>query len=310
MTTSACGITVHGYGAETVARKTLNKENLAALGAETLADLLLEVTRGNRARQQRLRLELSARAGPMDVARDIRKRFAQLRRASGFISWQRQRAFARELSDLVDLIATRVAPDAPGEAFDLLWTFLQLAPNIHERTDDSNGVIGGVMDDAMAAIADLAPRLDLDPGALADRIFEALRDNGYGEFDGAIPALAEALGSSGLERLKTLAKAAKAAPLTGADLARYDFVADEARRSTLAREGRDRTAGLILQDVPICRAMSMPTWPARHMPEHVLIPEMRSSLMADAAYPPACLQGAHSSQRLHVPCRSSTKRPS
>jgi len=283
MTTSACGITVHGYGAETVARKTLDKENLAALGAEALADLLLEVTRGNRALRQRLRLELSARAGPMDVARDIRKRFAQFRRASGFISWQRQRAFAREVSDLVDLIATRVAPDAPGEAFDLLWTFLQLAPTIHERTDDSNGVIGVAMDDAMAALADLAPGLDLDPEALADRVFEALQDNGYGEFGGAIPALAETLGPSGLERLKTLAKAAEAAPLTGADLARYDFVADEARRSTLAREGRDRTAGMILQDVADLQGdvdAYMARYSAEQLTYHTIAPDVAARLLA------------------------------
>lgn len=266
-----------------MAKKTLNRENLAALGAEALADLLLEVTRGNRALQQRLRLELSARAGPMDVARDIRKRFAQIRRASGFISWQKQKAFARELSDLVDLITTRIAPDAPGEAFELLWTFLQLAPNIHERTDDSNGVIGGVMDDAMAAIGDLAPRLDLDPEALADRVFEALQDNGYGEFDGAIPALAEALGPSGLERLKTLAKTAEAAPLTDADLARYDFVGDAARRSSLALEGRNRTASMILQDVADLQG-DVDAYMARYSPEqltyHTIAPDVAARLLA------------------------------
>ncbi|TCM76401.1 DUF6880 family protein [Rhodovulum steppense] len=49
MTTFACGITIHGYEVETVARKTINKENLAAIGAEALADLLLDVTRGNSA---------------------------------------------------------------------------------------------------------------------------------------------------------------------------------------------------------------------------------------------------------------------
>ena len=36
------------------------------------------------------------------------------------------------------MIETVVAPLDADEAFDLLWSFLQLAPSIRARTDDSN----------------------------------------------------------------------------------------------------------------------------------------------------------------------------
>ncbi len=266
-----------------MAKKALNKVNLTALGAETLAGLLLEVTKGNAALQRRVRLELSASEGPADVARDIRKRFASIRRATGFLSWRRQRTFAAELSDLVGLIEARVAPDAPGEAFDLLWSFLHLAPGIVERTDDSNGTIGDVMAQAMEAIGRLSPRIDADPVSLAETVFEVLQDNGYGAFDGAIPALAEALGPTGLERLKALAQEMEKVPMSDADLARYDFVDDDTRRGVLARESRDRTASMILQDVADLQG-DVNAWMARYSAEqltnHTIAPDVALRLLA------------------------------
>lgn len=266
-----------------MSKKTLNKTNLTALGADALAELLLEVTRGNAAQQRRLRMELSATAGTADLARDIRKRFATLRRSTGYISWRKKSSFARELSDLTGLIRTRVAPDDPGEAFDLLWSFLQLAPSIYERCDDSSGTIGSVMYDAMEHVSDLAALLTTDRRALAERVFEALQGNGYGEFDGAIPALAEALGSDGLARLKDLAHAVEAEPLSEADLARYDFVDDPEHQRELAREARNRNAGMILQDVADLEGdvdAYMARYSAEQLTFHTIAPDVAARLMA------------------------------
>ncbi len=266
-----------------MSKKTLNKKNLIALGADNLAELLLEISRGNAAQQRRLRMELSANAGAADVARDIRKRFATIRRSTAFVSWRQQSAFARELADLIGMIQARVVPDDPGEAFELLWAFLQLAPSIFERSDDSNGTIGGVMSDAMEALSDLAPQLNVDSTILADRVFEALQDNGYGEFDGAIPALAEAFGSDGLAQLKTLAQTAEATPLIEADLARYDFVDDPERQREMAFEARNRSAGMILQDVADLEGdvdAYMARYSAEQLTFHTIAPDVAQRLLA------------------------------
>ena len=191
-----------------MAGKSLNKKNLEALGAETLAALLMEAVKGDAARQRRVRMALSAEQSPMDVAAEIRKRLVQIRRAKSWISARTQRNLAKELNGLIEVVQTRIAPENVDLGFDLLWSLLQLAPEIHARTDDSNGTIGGVMDAAMEAIQTLAPRLDRAPEPLADQVFEALQHNGYGEFDGAIPALAEALGDAGLSALKSRAESA------------------------------------------------------------------------------------------------------
>src|SRR4051812_50100932 len=55
-------------------RKTLNLDNLEALGARRLAELLLELPAGDAAAKRRLRLELSAEGGPEAGAAGNRKR--------------------------------------------------------------------------------------------------------------------------------------------------------------------------------------------------------------------------------------------
>jgi len=170
-----------------MSKKTLNQTNLEKLGAEKLAALVMELVKGSATLQRRARMELSAAQGPKDVAADVRKRFASLRRATSFIGWRKQRALVKDLEALLAMIENAIAPHDPNEAFDLLWSFLLLAPSIHARTDDSNGTIGGVMAEAVTLIGTLSPAISHDATALAERILDAVAEAGYGEFDGIIP---------------------------------------------------------------------------------------------------------------------------
>ena len=62
-------------------KKTLNLDNLEALGAKRLAEILLELGAGDAGIKRRLRLELSAEVGAEAVAADIGKRLTTLRQA-------------------------------------------------------------------------------------------------------------------------------------------------------------------------------------------------------------------------------------
>ncbi|MBL4769402.1 MAG: hypothetical protein JKY94_17150, partial [Rhodobacteraceae bacterium] len=144
-------------------------------------------------------------------------------------------------------------------------------------------VIGGVMSDAMEALSDLAPQLNIDGTILADRVFEALQDNGYGEFDRAIPALADAFGPDGLAHLKTLAQAAETTPLSEIDLARYDFVDDPERQCEMARDARNRSAGMILQDVADLEGdvdAYMARYSAEQLTFHTIAPDIATRLLS------------------------------
>ncbi|MFN2306487.1 MAG: DUF6880 family protein, partial [Paracoccaceae bacterium] len=72
-----------------MSKKTLNKANLERLGAPKLAELVMELVQGSAALQRRARMELSAAQGHKDVAADLRKRFASLRRSRSYVGWRK-----------------------------------------------------------------------------------------------------------------------------------------------------------------------------------------------------------------------------
>ena len=180
---------------------TLNAKNLAALGAERLAELLLDVTAGDAAAKRRLRLELASRGGG-DVASEIRKRLVSIAKSRSFVDWRKVKELARDLEAQREAIAAHVAATNPGEAFDLLWRMLEMAPSIYERSDDSNGAIGSVIASARDDLGAIAAEAGQPVGALADRVFQAVCANDYGQFDELIILTAPALGPDGLNRLK------------------------------------------------------------------------------------------------------------
>jgi hypothetical protein len=71
-----------------VVKKTLNAKNLAALGVERLAELLIEISAGDAAANARLRLELAGAQSPDEAAREIRKRLSGIKRSRTFVDWQ------------------------------------------------------------------------------------------------------------------------------------------------------------------------------------------------------------------------------
>ena len=232
-----------------MSKKTLNKANLETLGPETLAALVMELVQGNAALQRRARMELSAAQGPKDVAADLRKRFASLRRSTSYVDWRKQRVLVKDLDSLLALIESSIAPHDAQEAFDLLWSFLQLAPAIHERTDDSNGAVGDVFRHAVELIAEISPRVTLNPQTLAEKILDAVADAGYGEFDGIIPATAAALGPEGLEHLKQIARDwANTAP-TPAEIDAYRRFGLSSSPADSVRRAKDLTCSVILANV-------------------------------------------------------------
>jgi hypothetical protein len=183
-------------------KTTLNAKNLKALGAERLAELLIEISVGNAAAKRRLRLELAGAQSPGEVAKEVRKRITAIARSRSFVDWQGVRALAHDLDTQRRAIIERVAEADPKEALDLLWRFMTLTAPIFERCDDGSGTIIGVLHQASSDIGDMAVKAKLDPTTLADRAFEALIANDYGQFDELISILAPALGQVGLEHLK------------------------------------------------------------------------------------------------------------
>ncbi|MEH6647254.1 DUF6880 family protein [Sulfitobacter sp.] len=234
-----------------MSKKTLNEANLAALGAERLAALLIEVSTGSAEIKRRLRLELSHNLGPDELAHDVRMRLASIRRSTSRVGWRKRKALIKDLTTQSDMITGKIAPDAPAQAFDLLWQFIELAPSVYERVDDSRGEVGDAFRAALAHFADIAPRALVGPIDLAERTWDALCDNIYGEFDGIITLLAPTLGDVGLERLKQLVQSYAQTPAERPqDHAALQFLRDlRSSSGDFASEQKARLVKASLQEI-------------------------------------------------------------
>ena len=183
-------------------KTTLNTKNLEALGAQRLAELLIELSTGDAAAKRRLRLELAGVGGTDEVAREIRKRLTTIARSRSDVDWEKRRALVKDLDTQRRAIVEQVAPADPHEALELMWCFVGLATSVLERCDDSSGTVIGVFDTAVADLGRIAAAAEPDPKGLADEVARVLPDNHYGQYDELIGVLVPALGPDGLEHLK------------------------------------------------------------------------------------------------------------
>ncbi|MGR9241360.1 DUF6880 family protein [Rhizobium leguminosarum] len=186
------------------AKTTLNAKNLESLGAQRLAELLVEISMGSAAHKRRLRMELAGNHGGAEVAREVRKRLASIARARTLINWRKVKALKSDLETQRKTITETVAADDPQEAFELIWQFLALANSIFERSNESSGSVIQSFHQACEDAAAIAASAKIDSNVLAEKVFKAVQDDGYGQYDNLIAAMAPALGKDGLDCLKTL----------------------------------------------------------------------------------------------------------
>lgn len=135
--------------------KKVTPENLAALGVERLAEILVAVADTRPDVKRRLRMELAAAQGGDHLAVEIDKRLVSLQTSRGKVSWRQRPTFVRDLDILRALIADRLAPlDGPA-ALERLWLFMELTRRLGARVRDKDGEMGAVFDRAASDIGAL-----------------------------------------------------------------------------------------------------------------------------------------------------------
>jgi hypothetical protein len=183
-------------------KKTVTLHNVASLGPERLAAILVDLAEADAEVKRRLRLELAAQVGGDSIAAEIGKRITALRKARSFVDWQKRRDFVKDLDLQRAMIVDRVAQTHTDLALDLMWRFMELAEPVINRVDDSNGSVGDVFQSACEDLGAIAAKARPDPVGLADQVFAALSANDYGVFDGLVTAMIPALGDTGTAHLK------------------------------------------------------------------------------------------------------------
>jgi hypothetical protein len=183
-------------------KKTVTLHNVASLGPERLAAILVDLAEADAEVKRRLRLELAAQVGGDSIAAEIGKRITTLRKARSFVDWQKRRDFVKDLNLQRAMIVDRVAQTHTDLALNLMWRFMELAEPVINRVDDSNGSVGDVFQSECEDLGAIAAKASPDPVGLADQVFTALSANDYGVFDGLVTAMIPALGDTGTTHLK------------------------------------------------------------------------------------------------------------
>ncbi|WP_443747130.1 DUF6880 family protein [Asticcacaulis solisilvae] len=232
-------------------KTTLNHKNLEALGAERLAELLIDISTGNANAKRRLRMELAAAESPDKLVVEIQKRLTSINNASTGIGWRTLKAFIADLETQRSLIATRVAPAAPAEAWELIAQLAAMGDATLARATDMSGELIAVFHRAALDMAAIAEAANPAPEAVTRRVLDAVSFNGYGQNDGLITALAPRLGPSGLMQLQDALLSGKTPERTAAPATRRvsRWRKRKLERAVARRRSRAETISAALMEI-------------------------------------------------------------
>ncbi|WP_323990516.1 DUF6880 family protein [Nguyenibacter sp. L1] len=193
---------------------TLTRENLQALGAERLASFLMELAEHDAALGRTLRMALTAAHARDRLGKEVEKRLRAIQRSRGFLSWDKLKPLAAELDALRHTILEDVAAADIETAARTMRLLVELAPSIHERSDD-NGYLSNVFCDAASDLGRLWGRLpNRKPADVVEDILTLLDSDEYGTCDDLLSSCRAALGTDGAALLRaTLMKRLQALPL-------------------------------------------------------------------------------------------------
>ena len=178
----------------------LSEANLADLGPERLAAILLDLSSDSHVKRV-LRLELFAESSAEGLALEISKRLVTIGKSSSRIHWRKRAAFAKDL-DLHRRMIERLAEGEPTAALDLMLDLLDLATPTLDRLSQAEGPIGEVFTAARDGVGSIAAKALPDPIVLADRIAKLLRRDDYAQFGPLVNAVTPALGAKGQAHLR------------------------------------------------------------------------------------------------------------
>jgi len=164
-----------------MAKTSLSLENLVALGAEKLAQIIVDEAKGNAPFRKKVNAALAGAKGPEAVAALIDRRLAALEKARAQVAWEKEKDFAADLAATVDTILKELAQADAGLALERLLRFIDTHAKVFERIDDSSGRIQDVYWRASKTAPELAQKLpESERAGLASRLTKSLDIDTHG----------------------------------------------------------------------------------------------------------------------------------
>ena len=172
------------------------KQKLIALGADALADALLNIAVHSDEADDLIEQLI---ATPKQNVQRFKQKLSGLKHSRRFIDWRGTAGFARELEMLLQDLKSGV--DDPFTGVELVAAFYEADNIIFEMCDDSSGNIGDVFRyDAKELFVDYASRCS-DKDKIADIILKVNKKDSYGIRDTLIDCAGECLPESVIRRM-------------------------------------------------------------------------------------------------------------
>ena len=180
---------------------------LAPLGAERLAELLMAAAKADPSLMRGLALEVAGEGG--DMALEVDRQIARVRKGTGLLNAKKSAAFARELQTLAEVIVARLGPEEPVGAVERLLALLDLAPELLERRMEGGDALAEVFRGLSVRIGALLASAPEGPAksSLAASAYRTFLADGYGLAEDLIGHVAGAIGPEDRRSLKALIEA-------------------------------------------------------------------------------------------------------
>src|SRR6266404_4657536 len=186
----------------------LTVEEVERLGARRLAGIVVKHCCRDEGLLQTVRIALAASAPGDALVKTLAAEIEAIRGDRRFYGYRQSSTLAYELDRIREGITADLLPVHPSAAAELLGRLIRLDANVFERSDDSDGVIGDAIAEAVRdcgrAWAAVAER---DPNMLAAKVLDLFTTDEYGARGKVIIAFATARGTAGLDELERIADA-------------------------------------------------------------------------------------------------------
>jgi len=179
---------------------------LADRDTSKLVDMLMEQAMADGRLRQRLVLEV-ARTGAKGLdLRTYRRAIDAAVNAGDFVDYEDAFDYSQGIEDAVKGIEELLRDGHAAEVIELSEYALERVERAIEQVDDSDGYMGGILEQLQTLHLAACKQAKPDPVALAKRLFAWELRTPWDTFYGAARTYAEVLGASGLETYRKLAE--------------------------------------------------------------------------------------------------------
>ena len=180
-------------------------EQVERLGARRLAEIVVDHCHRDERLYQTVRIALAASTPGGPLVETLATEIDAVLTSRHFYGYRESNVLAQELDRIRKGITEYLFPAQPRAAAELLGRLIRLDANVFERADDSDGVIGDAIGQAVTDCGRAwAAVPERDPKFLAAEVFDLFATDEYGARSEVIAAFSKALGAPGLDELERI----------------------------------------------------------------------------------------------------------